>query len=88
MTRATPEIEHPEAWTAKDGLAVVIRPIRPADEPLMARFHESLSAASVYTRLLQRLEAEQQNRPRAAPPDLRSEPGGGSRARRRNRRPG
>jgi acetyltransferase len=35
----------------KDGTAVIIRPIRPEDEPLMVRFHELLSEESVYLRL-------------------------------------
>jgi len=34
----------------KDGRDVLIRPIRPEDEPLMRSFHESLSAQSVYLR--------------------------------------
>ncbi len=34
----------------KDGTPVVIRPIRPEDEPLMVPFHESLSEQSVYLR--------------------------------------
>jgi len=33
-----------------DGTPVVVRPIRPEDEPLMVRFHESLSERSVYYR--------------------------------------
>ena len=37
-------------WKMRDGTAVVIRPIRPEDEPLMVRFHESLSEESVYLR--------------------------------------
>jgi acetyltransferase len=37
-------------WVAKNGMQVVIRPIRPEDEPLMARFHETLSDRSVYLR--------------------------------------
>lgn len=37
-------------WEMKDGAAVVIRPIRPEDEPLMVNFHESLSEESVYLR--------------------------------------
>ncbi len=37
-------------WKMKDGTGVVIRPIRPEDEPLMVRFHESLSEESVYLR--------------------------------------
>jgi acetyltransferase len=34
----------------KDGTAVVIRPIRPEDEPLMVKFHGMLSEESVYLR--------------------------------------
>lgn len=37
-------------WTMKDGTEVTIRPIRPEDEPLLVRFHESLSEQSVYMR--------------------------------------
>jgi acetyltransferase len=34
----------------KDGTTVTIRPIRPEDEPLMVKFHETLSDRSVYLR--------------------------------------
>jgi acetyltransferase len=34
----------------KDGSDVTIRPIRPEDEPLMVKFHETLSDRSVYLR--------------------------------------
>lgn len=37
-------------WKMKDGATVVIRPIRPEDEPLIVKFHESLSEESVYLR--------------------------------------
>ncbi|TAM78905.1 MAG: GNAT family N-acetyltransferase [Acidobacteria bacterium] len=37
-------------WTLKDGTPVVIRPIRPEDEPLMVSFHHTLSERSVYMR--------------------------------------
>jgi acetyltransferase len=37
-------------WTMKDGHPVTIRPIRPEDEPLMVKFHETLSDRSVYLR--------------------------------------
>jgi acetyltransferase len=37
-------------WTGKDGAAVTIRPIRPEDEPLMVKFHATLSEQSVYLR--------------------------------------
>lgn len=38
------------SWQLRDGTAVVTRPIRPEDEPLMVRFHQSLSDRSVYLR--------------------------------------
>ena len=37
-------------WKLKDGTPVTIRPIRPEDEPLMVRFHATLSERSVYLR--------------------------------------
>ena len=37
-------------WTMKDGSAVTIRPIRPEDEPMMVKFHATLSERSVYLR--------------------------------------
>src|SRR5262249_6281649 len=37
-------------WTMKDGTAVLIRPIRPEDEPLIAAYHTTLSEGSVYLR--------------------------------------
>ena len=37
-------------WELKDGTAVTIRPIRPEDEPLMVKFHTTLSERSVYLR--------------------------------------
>ncbi|HEX4076831.1 MAG TPA: bifunctional acetate--CoA ligase family protein/GNAT family N-acetyltransferase [Candidatus Acidoferrales bacterium] len=37
-------------WKAKNGTQMLIRPIRPEDEPLMAQFHESLSEQSVFLR--------------------------------------
>ena len=38
------------AWKMKDGTEIVIRPIRPEDEPSMVKFHETLSERSVYLR--------------------------------------
>ena len=38
--------------TARDGTRLVIRPIRAEDEPLMVKFHESLSDRSVYMRYM------------------------------------
>ncbi|MGL5195663.1 MAG: GNAT family N-acetyltransferase, partial [Chroococcales cyanobacterium] len=37
-------------WSMKNGTPVRIRPIRPEDEPLVVKFHESLSDRSVYFR--------------------------------------
>src|SRR6202165_3897428 len=37
-------------FTMKDGTEVTLRPIRPEDEPLMRKFHETLSDRSVYMR--------------------------------------
>jgi acetyltransferase len=39
-------------WTTKKGQDVVIRPIRAEDEPLMQKFHATLSDRSVYLRYL------------------------------------
>jgi acetyltransferase len=39
-------------WKMKNGERVIIRPIRPEDEPLMRRFHEGLSEQSVTMRYL------------------------------------
>lgn len=37
-------------WTMRNGLSVLIRPICPDDEPLMVKFHETLSDRTVYMR--------------------------------------
>lgn len=37
-------------FTTKNGTPVTIRPIRPEDEPLMVKFHETLSDRTVYLR--------------------------------------
>ena len=46
-------------WTMKDGKDVVIRPIRPEDEPQMIEFHKKLSERSVYLRYFQPLKLTQ-----------------------------
>jgi len=43
-------VEYVWDWAMKDGTLVVIRPIRPEDEPLLVNFHENLSDRSVYLR--------------------------------------
>jgi acetyltransferase len=40
-------------WTAKNSASVTIRPILPEDEPLLAKFHTTLSDRTVYMRYLQ-----------------------------------
>ncbi len=39
-------------WTSKDNTAVTFRPIRPEDEPLLYKFHQTLSDRSVYLRYM------------------------------------
>jgi acetyltransferase len=43
-------LQYVSTWTMKNGNQVTIRPIRPEDEPLMVKFHETLSDRSVYLR--------------------------------------
>jgi acetyltransferase len=43
-------------FTARDGTTVLIRPIRPEDEPLMVAFHQGLSERSVYLRYFQAMK--------------------------------
>lgn len=43
-------LQYVQPWNLKDGQIVIIRPIRPEDEPLMVKFHTSLSEESVYFR--------------------------------------
>src|ERR1700761_6993457 len=42
--------QYVSSWETKTGLKISIRPIRPDDEPAMARFHEEVSDRSVYLR--------------------------------------
>jgi acetyltransferase len=46
-------------WAGRDGGPYTIRPVRPEDEPLLARFHETLSEKSVYLRYLQAFKLSQ-----------------------------
>lgn len=46
-------------WKLRNETPVTIRPIRPEDEPLMVRFHETLSAESVYNRYFSELKLSQ-----------------------------
>ena len=46
-------------WKMKGGKEVLVRPIRPEDEPLIVKFHETLSERTVYLRYLQALKLSQ-----------------------------
>src|SRR5205814_4740376 len=46
-------------WKLKNGTSVTIRPIRPEDEPLMVKFHQTLSERSVYLRYFTPLRLDQ-----------------------------
>jgi acetyltransferase len=43
-------LQYVALWTMRDGNQVTIRPIRPEDEPLIVKLHETLSDRSVYLR--------------------------------------
>jgi acetyltransferase len=51
--------QYVSSWTARDGLRLTIRPIRPEDEPLMVKFHQALSASTVYMRFFHMLSLGQ-----------------------------
>ena len=48
--------QYASPWTARDGGPVVIRPIRAEDEPLLVKFHETLSERSVALRYFQAIK--------------------------------
>jgi len=52
-------VQYASPWKMKNGAEVLLRPIRPEDEPAMAKFHETLSDRSVYLRFfhMQKLSA-------------------------------
>jgi acetyltransferase len=52
-------VQYVNEWTMKDGEKVLIRPIRPEDEPLIVDFHQKLSERSVYMRYFQPLKLSQ-----------------------------
>lgn len=51
--------QYVEQTRLKNGEPIRIRPIRPEDEPLLSRFHDTLSEQSVYQRYLQPLQLSQ-----------------------------
>jgi acetyltransferase len=52
-------IEYQWRVTSRDGQRVLLRPIRPEDEPLVAKLHSTLSEQSVYRRYLQQISLDQ-----------------------------
>jgi acetyltransferase len=52
-------VQYASPWKMKNGTDVLLRPIRPEDEPAMVKFHETLSDRSVYLRFfhMQKLSA-------------------------------
>lgn len=52
-------VQYVSPWTMKNGTPVTIRPIRPEDELMMVKFHETLSEQSVYYRYFQAFQLSQ-----------------------------
>jgi acetyltransferase len=52
-------VQYVTPWKLKDKTPAIIRPIKPEDEPLMVKFHETLSAESVYSRYFSELKLTQ-----------------------------
>jgi acetyltransferase len=51
--------EHSSRWATKDGAQLTLRPIRPEDEPLIVKLHETLSDQTVVQRYLHPLQLSQ-----------------------------
>ncbi|PAX58327.1 bifunctional acetate--CoA ligase family protein/GNAT family N-acetyltransferase [Brunnivagina elsteri] len=52
-------IQYISAWKMKNGMEITIRPIRPEDEPLMIKFHQTLSEQSIYFRYFHLIKLSQ-----------------------------
>jgi acetyltransferase len=52
-------VQYASSWKMKNKTAITIRPIKPEDEPLMVKFHHTLSAESVYQRYFSALKLSQ-----------------------------
>lgn len=52
-------VQYVRPWRFEDGTDVLIRPIRPEDEPLIVRFHAKLSERSIYQRYFHLLTLEE-----------------------------
>ncbi|VAW29916.1 Acetyl-CoA synthetase (ADP-forming) alpha and beta chains, putative, partial [hydrothermal vent metagenome] len=48
-----------KTFPTKQGVPLIIRPIRPEDEPMMVKFHETLSERSVYLRYFRAFQLDQ-----------------------------
>jgi acetyltransferase len=51
--------QYAQPWALRDGTPVLIRPIRPEDEPLIVEFHSGLSEQSVYLRYFYPMSLDQ-----------------------------
>ncbi len=52
-------VQYAASWKLKNKTSVTVRPIKPEDEPAMVKFHETLSAESVYHRYFSALKLSQ-----------------------------
>ncbi len=52
-------VQYVQPWTMKNGQSVIVRPIRPEDEPLLVKLHKALSERTVYLRYFQPLKLSQ-----------------------------
>jgi acetyltransferase len=52
-------VQYMKPSTLRDGRELMIRPIRPEDEPMLVRFHEALSPRTVYLRYLKDINLTQ-----------------------------
>ncbi|HEX7570680.1 MAG TPA: bifunctional acetate--CoA ligase family protein/GNAT family N-acetyltransferase [Verrucomicrobiae bacterium] len=52
-------VQYATPWKTKNKAPLFIRPIKPEDEPLMVKFHETLSEESVYNRYFSALKLSQ-----------------------------
>jgi acetyltransferase len=50
--------QYVQPWALPDGTQLLIRPIRPEDEPMIARFHQRLSERSVYLRYFHMMDLD------------------------------
>ena len=51
--------QYEQPWTTPDGTSILIRPIRPEDEPAMVQFHAELTEETVYSRYFEHLGLSQ-----------------------------